>query len=125
MTLVAAVREEENADLLIQSGASSVITSSDAAGRLLGLATESPRAVAIVEDLIAVGTGLDLMEREVTSGGGRAGPRSRSASRSSPSSATARPSPTTTTSAATLQAGDRIVYVGSNGGEHGVVPAHQ
>ena len=66
MTLVAAVREEENADLLIQSGASSVITSSAAAGRLLGLATESPRAVAIVEDLIAVGSGLDLMERDVT-----------------------------------------------------------
>src|SRR3954447_7482633 len=64
-TVVAAVREEENADLLVQSGATSVITTSDAAGRLLGLATESPRAVAVVEDLIAVGSGLDLLEREV------------------------------------------------------------
>ena len=65
-TVVAAVRESENADLLTQSGADSVITSSDAAGRLLGLATDSPRAVAVVEDLIAVGTGLDLLERDVT-----------------------------------------------------------
>ena len=56
VTVVAAVREAENADLLTQSGADSVITSSDAAGRLLGLATDSPRTVAVVEDLIAVGT---------------------------------------------------------------------
>ena len=26
---------------------------------------------------------------------------------------------------ASLKAGDRVVYVGSNGGKHGVVPAHQ
>jgi voltage-gated potassium channel len=65
VTLVAAVREAENADLLMQSGATSVITSSDAAGRLLGLATERPSTVAVVEDLIAFGHGLDLLEREV------------------------------------------------------------
>jgi voltage-gated potassium channel len=66
ITIVAAVREAENADLLTQSGANSVITSSDAAGRLLGLATESPSTVALVEDLIAAGYGLDLVEREVS-----------------------------------------------------------
>ena len=65
VTIVAAVREAENADLLSQSGADSVITSSDAAGRLLGLATGSPATVAVVEDLLAVGSGLDLAEREV------------------------------------------------------------
>jgi voltage-gated potassium channel len=65
VTLVAAVREAENADLLHQSGASSVITSSDAAGRLLGLATHSPATVEVVEDLIAYGRGLDLLERDV------------------------------------------------------------
>ena len=64
-TVVAAVRESENADLLTQSGADSVITSSDAAGGLLGLATDSPRTVSVVENLIAVNTGLDLLEREV------------------------------------------------------------
>jgi voltage-gated potassium channel len=66
ITIVAAVREKENADLLTQSGADSVITSSDAAGRLLGLATDSPSTVALVEDLIAAGHGLDLVEREVS-----------------------------------------------------------
>ncbi|MGH8893943.1 MAG: potassium channel family protein [Actinomycetes bacterium] len=66
VTIVAAVREAENADLLTQSGADSVITSSDAAGRLLGLATGSPSAVAVVEDLIASGQGLDLVERDVS-----------------------------------------------------------
>ncbi len=124
ITLVAAVREEENADLLIQSGASSVITSSAAAGRLLGLATESPRAVAIVEDLIAVGSGLDLMERDVAPE--EVGLPSRTLP--VPVLAVVRDGRTLTYDNAeceTLRAGDRIVYVGSNGGEHGVVPAHQ
>lgn len=65
VTIVAAVREAENADLLTQSGADSVITSSDAAGRLLGLATGNPSTVALVEDLIAFGHGLDLVERDI------------------------------------------------------------
>ncbi|MGH8970705.1 MAG: potassium channel family protein [Actinomycetes bacterium] len=68
VTVVAAVREEQNADLLQQSGADSVITSSDAAGRLLGLATHSPQTVAVIEDLLAYGHGLDLVERSVAPG---------------------------------------------------------
>lgn len=64
-TIVSAVREEENVHLLHQSGANSVITSSGAAGRLLGLATHTPRLVEVLEDLLSVGTGLDLVEREV------------------------------------------------------------
>lgn len=64
--IVAAVRETENAHLLTRSGADSVITSSDAAGRLLGLATSSPLLVGVVEDLLAPGSGLDLLERAVT-----------------------------------------------------------
>ena len=63
--IVAAVREEENVHLLRQSGADSVITSSSAAGRLLGLATHRPRVVEVLEDLITVGHGLDIIEREV------------------------------------------------------------
>ena len=43
--IAAAAREAENAHLLRQGGADSVISSSDAAGRLLGLATRSPRIV--------------------------------------------------------------------------------
>lgn len=65
VTISAAVREEQNAHLLRQSGANSVITSSDAAGRLLGVATQSPRVVEVLEDLLSVGEGLDILEREI------------------------------------------------------------
>lgn len=63
--IVAAVREEENAPLLRQSGADAVITSASAAGRLLGLSVQSPTAGAVIEDLIQQGSGLDLVERTV------------------------------------------------------------
>lgn len=62
-TIVSAVREEENAHLLRQGGADSVISSSGAAGRLLGLATQTPSAVEVLEDLLSVGEGLDIVER--------------------------------------------------------------
>jgi voltage-gated potassium channel len=62
-TIAAAVREAENAHLLSQSGATTVVVSSEAAGRLLGLSTESPRAVAVLEDLLVAGRGLELVER--------------------------------------------------------------
>ncbi|MCX2179227.1 potassium channel family protein [Streptomyces sp. SKN60] len=64
--IVAAVREEENAPLLRQSGADAVITSASAAGRLLGLSVLSPSAGTVMEDLIQQGSGLDLVERPVT-----------------------------------------------------------
>ncbi len=65
-TIVAAVREEENAPLLRQSGADEVITSAGAAGRLLGLAALSPAAGLVIEDLMHPGAGLDIVERPVT-----------------------------------------------------------
>ncbi|MCY0934223.1 potassium channel family protein [Streptomyces sp. H34-S4] len=64
--IVAAVREEENAPLLRQSGADAVITSASAAGRLLGLSVLSPSAGTVMEDLIQQGSGLDLIERPIT-----------------------------------------------------------
>jgi voltage-gated potassium channel len=64
--LVASVREDENAPLLRQSGADSVITSSGAAGRLLGLSVLSPSVGRVMDDLITYGSGLDLIERPVT-----------------------------------------------------------
>ena len=66
VSIVASVREEENAHLLRQSGATSVIVSSAAAGRLLGNATHSPHVIQVLEDLIGVGEGLDIVERDVT-----------------------------------------------------------
>jgi voltage-gated potassium channel len=65
ITISASVREEENAHLLHQSGASSVIVSSGAAGRLLGLSTDNPALVELLEDLLSVGEGLDVVEHEV------------------------------------------------------------
>lgn len=63
--IVAAVREEENAPLLRQSGADAVITSASAAGRLLGLSVLSPSAGLVMEDLIQQGSGLEIVERPV------------------------------------------------------------
>ncbi|MGW7380377.1 potassium channel family protein [Streptomyces sp. NPDC054794] len=73
--IVAAVREEENAPLLKQSGADAVITSASAAGRLLGLSVLSPAAGMVMEDLIQQGSGLDLMERPVVKAEVGKGPR--------------------------------------------------
>jgi voltage-gated potassium channel len=44
-----------------------VITSSGAAGRLLGLSAETPQVSAVLEDLLSVGEGLDINERDVDS----------------------------------------------------------
>jgi len=63
--IVAAVREEENAPLMRQSGASSVITSSDAVGRLLGLSSLSPTLGSVMADLLTYGEGLEVAEREL------------------------------------------------------------
>ncbi|GAB3446789.1 potassium channel family protein [Actinophytocola sediminis] len=63
--IVAAVREAENVHLLRQSGANSVVVSSETAGRLLGMATHTPTVVDMVEDLITPESGLAIAERDV------------------------------------------------------------
>ena len=63
--IVSAVREQENAPLMKQSGANSVITSSDAVGRLLGLSSLSPPLGSVMEDLLTYGEGLEVAEREL------------------------------------------------------------
>ena len=62
------VREAENAHLLKQSGAETVIVSAEAAGRLLGLSTDQPEAVGVLEDLLEAGQGIEMVERPVTEG---------------------------------------------------------
>src|SRR5690348_102534 len=47
--IVAAVREAENVHLVRQSGASQVIVSSETAGRMLGMATQTPSIVEMIE----------------------------------------------------------------------------
>jgi voltage-gated potassium channel len=66
-TIIASVREAENRHLLLQSGADSVVVSSETAGRLLGLATSKPTVVEMIEDLLTPDTGLSIAEREVES----------------------------------------------------------
>lgn len=61
--IIAAVREQENAALLKQSGAHHVIVSSSTAGRLLGLTTTAPPLVDVVEDLLTPGQGMSLAMR--------------------------------------------------------------
>jgi len=64
-TIVASVREAENAKLIEQSGATTVITGAETAGRLLGLAAFRPQLGAVVEDLLESRSGLELVERPV------------------------------------------------------------
>ncbi len=65
VTVLASAREAANAELLRESGVRSVVVSSETAGRLLGLATDSPDSVSVVEDMLSFGSGLDLDERVV------------------------------------------------------------
>ncbi|BDD81646.1 putative transmembrane cation transporter [Tsukamurella pulmonis] len=64
--IVASIRESENTHLLRQSGADSVVVSSETAGRLLGMATTTPSVVEMIEDLLSPGDGFNIAEREVT-----------------------------------------------------------
>ncbi|MGA9871073.1 MAG: potassium channel family protein [Rhodococcus sp. (in: high G+C Gram-positive bacteria)] len=63
--IVAAIREAENTHLLRQSGANSVVVSSETAGRLLGIATTTPSVVEMIEDLLTPEAGFAIAEREV------------------------------------------------------------
>jgi voltage-gated potassium channel len=63
VAVVAAVRESENEPLLRQSGADQVVVSSEAAGRLLGLATVEPGAGQLMAELLDRSRGLGLTER--------------------------------------------------------------
>lgn len=64
--VVVAVRESDNVDLIRQSGADAVITSSDAVGRLMGLSALSPQLGEVIEDLLSSGEGLEVVQRYVT-----------------------------------------------------------
>ena len=113
-TIVAAVREDENVHLLRQSGADSVITSSGTAGRLLGLATHTPDVAEVLEDLLMVGAGLDIVQREI--GAGEGGPIEEHHG-SGPIVAVIRGGDLLRFDderAATLQAGDRVVALRSH-----------
>lgn len=60
--LIAGGREQENLHLLRQGGADKVIDATSAVGRMLGLGTHDPAAGLVLEDLMAAGEGLELVE---------------------------------------------------------------
>lgn len=64
-TIVASIRESENAHLIEQSGADSVVVSAETTGRLLGLATVTPSVVSLAEDLLSPEEGFSVSERPV------------------------------------------------------------
>ena len=64
-TIVASIREAENQHLLKQSGANSVVVSSETAGRLLGIATTTPSIVEMIDDLLRPAEGFAIAERDV------------------------------------------------------------
>ena len=63
--IIAAVREAENQHLLEQSGADTTVVSSETAGRLLGIAVQTPSVVEMMEDLLTPDAGFAIAEREV------------------------------------------------------------
>lgn len=63
--IVASVRESDNSHLLRQSGADSVVVSSETAGRLMGLATVTPSVTEMMEDLLSPDEGFSIAERLV------------------------------------------------------------
>ena len=63
--IVASIREAENQHLLKQSGADSVVVSSETAGRLLGVATTTPSVVEMIDDLLTPAHGFAIAERDV------------------------------------------------------------
>lgn len=80
--IIAAVREAENQHLLRQSGADSTVVTSETAGRLLGIAVQTPSVVEMMEDLLTPDAGFAIGEREVTRRrpAGRRGTRATSSS---------------------------------------------
>lgn len=60
--IVATVRERENLHLLRQSGADAAIDAAAAVGRLVGIATRTPGALDLIDDLLEPGTQLEVFE---------------------------------------------------------------
>lgn len=61
--IIVSVREQDNAPLVRQSGATSVVTSSDAVGRLMGLSAVGPHLGNAIQDLLSAGEGLEVKQR--------------------------------------------------------------
>ena len=72
-TIVAAIMEDENAHLLVQSGANGVVRGPTATGRLLAAGSDSPHLLSLFEDLLDTPGGLHVIERATADGDGADG----------------------------------------------------
>jgi voltage-gated potassium channel len=108
--ILAAVREQENAALLKQSGAHHVIVSSSTAGRLLGLTTTAPPLIDVVEDLLTPGQGMALAMRSAQRGEVGRNPREL-ASLVVALIRRGKVMPLGGTEAVTIETGDMLVYI--------------
>jgi voltage-gated potassium channel len=108
--IIAAVREQENAALLKQSGAHHVIVSSSTAGRLLGLTTTAPPLIDVVEDLLTPGQGMALAMRSAQRGEVGRNPREL-ASLVVALIRRGKVMPLGGTEAVTIETGDMLVYI--------------
>lgn len=61
--VIVSVREQDNVALVRQSGASSVVTSAETVGRLLGLSAIGPDLGAIMQDMLTGAEGLEVHQR--------------------------------------------------------------
>lgn len=110
--LIVAVREAENAPLLRHSGADQVVVSSEAAGRILGVASASPATGTVLADLLEPGVGLELVTRPVAAD--EVGhPHHQLAERVLAVVRGGRTVPFTDPASSPLQAGDEVVVVRS------------
>ncbi|HEY7857153.1 MAG TPA: potassium channel family protein [Candidatus Nanopelagicales bacterium] len=64
-SIVASARENNNIDVLRQSGADTVIATAESAGRMLALSLTSPEAGSMIADLLEPIDGLEIIERAV------------------------------------------------------------
>ena len=64
--IVVAVREAQNAEILRQSGADTVIPTAESSGRLMGLSLIAPVAGDLMEDLLDSTRGLEVVQRDIT-----------------------------------------------------------
>jgi voltage-gated potassium channel len=66
--IIASCRDDINREALRRAGADIVILSAGAAGRLLGLAGETPRTAEMLEDILNPESGLDIIEKDGPAG---------------------------------------------------------
>ena len=111
--IIAAAREAENQHLLQQSGADSTVVTSETAGRLLGIATQTPSVVEMMEDLLTPDAGFAHRRTRGRDRRRSAARRAISPTSCSASCAAGSCCASTTRQVDALELGDRLLYIRS------------